>query len=150
MRGFRIELGEIEAVLQRHPKVLAAVAKVIGTSPQDAYIAAYLVLAPSEAPSSEELTAYLGRFVPSYMLPSRWVPLAQMPLSANGKINRAALPDPEPASHNRSQAAPAALCSACWPSTGARFWAWPRSTRGSFFRTGRQLLRCGAPGDGPK
>ena len=49
VRGFRIELGEIEAVLQRHPKVLAAVAKVIGTSPQDAYIAAYLVLAPKRS-----------------------------------------------------------------------------------------------------
>lgn len=117
VRGFRIELGEIEAVLQRHPKVQAAVAKVIGAKPQDAYIAAYLVLAAdaaseepreesSELTRNEELAAYLGNFLPSYMLPSRWVLLPQMPLSANGKINRAALLDPEPASHNRSQAAP--------------------------------------------
>lgn len=106
VRGFRIELGEIEAVLQRHPSVQAAVAKVIGAKPQDAYLAAYVVLDAQNPPSSEALHNYLSAYVPSYMLPSRWVVLAAMPLSANGKINRAALPDPEPHSHSRNQAAP--------------------------------------------
>jgi pyochelin synthetase len=107
VRGFRIELGEIEAVLQRHPKVQAAVAKVIGAKPQDAYIAAYVVPNCDVTLSQEDLQAYLGEFLPAYMLPSRWVVLSALPLSSNGKINRSALADPEPQSHSRSQAQPA-------------------------------------------
>lgn len=93
VRGFRIELGEIEAVLGRHPDVRQAVVVVFG-DPADARLAAYVVPHDDHAPDNQALRAFLRESLPEYMVPSVFVPMAVLPLTANGKIDRKALPPP--------------------------------------------------------
>jgi amino acid adenylation domain-containing protein len=94
LRGLRIELGEIESVLARHPRV----ENVAVTLRQDAAgqqaLACYLTATDGQVPSITELRAFLGQYLPSYMVPTAWTVLNAMPLSAAGKIDRAALPRP--------------------------------------------------------
>ncbi len=92
IRGYRIELGEIELQLLAHPQVREGVvlARQAGT---DKYLVAYYVA--DEAIAASELSAFLARHLPDYMVPAHFVPLAAMPLTVNGKIDRKALPDPE-------------------------------------------------------
>ncbi|ARU63056.1 hypothetical protein CBW65_20310 [Tumebacillus avium] len=85
LRGFRIELGEIEAVLRRHDGVQEAVVVV-----RDQRLAAYLTGAGDIG-----LHAYLKGNLPDYMVPSALVWLEHLPLTANGKVDRKALPAPE-------------------------------------------------------
>ncbi|HEX7240849.1 MAG TPA: amino acid adenylation domain-containing protein, partial [Longimicrobiaceae bacterium] len=92
VRGFRVELGEIEAALGRHPAVRDAVAAV-----REERIVAYAVLREGDEPAPAELRAHLARHLPEYMVPSAVVAVERFPLSPNGKLDRAALPDPEPA-----------------------------------------------------
>ncbi|MFJ8234100.1 amino acid adenylation domain-containing protein, partial [Streptomyces sp. NPDC094448] len=88
VRGFRIELGEIETLLRAHPDVDQAVATVRGER-----LTAYTT---GTAVPGEELRRYLARAVPDYMIPSAFVALDVLPLTANGKLDRKALPDPDP------------------------------------------------------
>ncbi|MFJ4095174.1 amino acid adenylation domain-containing protein [Kitasatospora sp. NPDC089913] len=92
LRGLRIEPGEIEAVLCGHPAVSEAVVLLredLGAVP---VLVAYLVTANGQEPAG--LTAHLAEALPRYMLPGRTVVLATMPLTRNGKLDRAALPKP--------------------------------------------------------
>ena len=92
VRGFRIELGEIEAVLGRHPAVrqAVAVARDDGTGRR---LVGYVV--PGEgSPGPDQLRDYLRQRLPEYMVPPVIVLLDRLPMSANGKIDRAALPAP--------------------------------------------------------
>jgi amino acid adenylation domain-containing protein len=82
IRGHRIELGEIEAVLAAHPAVTAAVVTVS---------AGHLTAAVATDGDPDDLTAFLTRRLPGYMIPDRTVVLDAMPLSANGKVDRAAI-----------------------------------------------------------
>ncbi|WP_410478959.1 amino acid adenylation domain-containing protein, partial [Pseudomonas sp. zfem002] len=93
IRGLRIELGEIEARLQEHPAVWeASVIDIDG--PSGKQLAAYLV--PQDASLDiDELKAHLKVHLPEFMVPSHFVLLEKMPLSANGKLDRRALPKPE-------------------------------------------------------
>jgi hypothetical protein len=94
IRGHRIELGEIESVLERHPGVRQAIVHP-WQSPAGERLAAYIVPAdPQSAPSSEDLHAHLAQMLPAYMIPEDVLGLAQLPLNANGKVNRRALPVP--------------------------------------------------------
>lgn len=98
LRGYRIELGEIEAVLQRHPQVRQAAVVLheeAGGAPQ---LVGYVVSEKAGAPGAAELRDYLERTLPDYMVPSRYSWLEQLPLTANGKVDRMALPAPDPAS----------------------------------------------------
>ncbi len=99
VRGFRVELGEIEAALGRCPGVAEAVviARDDGAGPGgELRLVAYLVPAPGEAvPDAGTLRAALAAKLPDYMLPAAWVALERLPLTANGKVDRAALPDPD-------------------------------------------------------
>ncbi|HEX7181603.1 MAG TPA: amino acid adenylation domain-containing protein, partial [Thermoanaerobaculia bacterium] len=93
IRGFRIELGEIESQLSRHPAVRETVVVARTDRTGQRYLCAYVV-AP-EAPSAEQMKAHLGESLPAYMIPDVFVALAELPLTANGKVDRKALPEPE-------------------------------------------------------
>jgi len=94
IRGFRIEAGEIENVLRAHPGVRDA---IVGVEPGTATgaepdLIAYLVLAdPASPPDRAELHEHVGRRLPAYMRPHGYRVLASLPLTANGKVDRAAL-----------------------------------------------------------
>ncbi|WP_163787320.1 non-ribosomal peptide synthetase, partial [Myxococcus vastator] len=105
VRGFRIELGEVEAALRVHPRVRQALV-VVHTAPSgDKRLVAYVV--PSQAPSEEgvpprdaaldvaQLRGHLTHHLPEYMVPAAYVALERLPLNANGKVDRQALPEPE-------------------------------------------------------
>ncbi|MEU2613188.1 amino acid adenylation domain-containing protein [Micromonospora sp. NPDC007271] len=97
IRGFRIELGEIENTLQRHPGVTSAVAGVRRhPSGEDRLVAWYLPANPAQTPADTELVAHLERQLPHYMVPADFMPLAEFPVNAHGKVLRSALPDPVP------------------------------------------------------
>ncbi|WDZ83593.1 non-ribosomal peptide synthetase [Micromonospora cathayae] len=96
IRGHRIELGEITARLLAHPAV--AEATVVLHTPADGddpRLVGYLVTRPGvAAPEPAELRAHLALTLPAVMLPADWVLLDRLPLSPNGKVDRAALPAP--------------------------------------------------------
>lgn len=94
IRGYRIELGEIEAALSRHQAIRQAV--VIAREDQQGVkqLVAYVVCLDGPAPSQPELRAFLRSEVPEYMVPSLFVFLEAMPLTANNKVDRKALPAP--------------------------------------------------------
>ncbi|MBZ5523305.1 MAG: amino acid adenylation domain-containing protein [Acidobacteriia bacterium] len=91
VHGYRIELGEIESTLRAHPQVEQAVAVV-----RDERLIAYVVGRDRAMELSvPELREHLRECLPDYMVPAAIVPMAEMPLSPNGKIDRKALPEPE-------------------------------------------------------
>jgi amino acid adenylation domain-containing protein len=95
LRGFRIELGEIEAVLDSHHDVSAAAATVREDSPGDQRIVAYVVPAGEQRPDVEQLRRLLKTKLPPFMVPSAFVVLDTFPVTANGKLDRRALPPPD-------------------------------------------------------
>ncbi|ANE74133.1 non-ribosomal peptide synthetase [Dickeya solani] len=90
LRGFRIELGEIEARLAEHPHVDNALVLAVDNG-SGKRLVAYVVSAGLQA-SETALQDYLSEHLPDYMVPARIVALAQFPLTANGKVDRKALP----------------------------------------------------------
>jgi amino acid adenylation domain-containing protein/non-ribosomal peptide synthase protein (TIGR01720 family) len=93
IRGFRIELGEIEECLSRHPAVQDAVVLAREDVPGDRRLVAYVVA--REEVTSRQLRAFLQAELPTYMLPAAMVFLGELPISPNGKVDRAALPRPD-------------------------------------------------------
>ena len=92
IRGFRVEMGEIEAMLSQHPGVRESIVIAREDIPGDKRLVAYVV---SEEVSAKALRQYLGQHLPEYMIPQAFVTLDQMPLTANGKVDRRKLPAPE-------------------------------------------------------
>ncbi|WP_018905482.1 non-ribosomal peptide synthetase [Variovorax paradoxus] len=97
IRGFRIELGEIEARLQAQPEVREAVV-LAKDGPAGARLVAYVSPRAGHELDVAVLRERLSQHLPDYMVPSAIVPLDAVPLNANGKVDRRALPDPELAS----------------------------------------------------
>ncbi|HLJ15077.1 MAG TPA: non-ribosomal peptide synthetase [Bryobacteraceae bacterium] len=91
IRGFRIELEEIEAVLEQRPGVRQAIVLAREDRPGDRRLVAYLIAEPDVRPQPSELQAALAELLPDHMVPSKFVFLDAMPLTANGKIDRKAL-----------------------------------------------------------
>ncbi|MFE4393979.1 MULTISPECIES: amino acid adenylation domain-containing protein [Streptomycetaceae] len=100
LRGFRIELGEIEAVLAAHPAVADAAVVVREDVPGDKRLVGYAVspvgaVGPVGTATPDELRAHAAAELPAHMVPSAVVLLDRLPLTANGKLDRRALPAPE-------------------------------------------------------
>ncbi len=95
IRGYRIELGEIEAVLAQHQAVQSSVVVVREDAPGDKRLVSYVIGRPEESFDAAEARKYLKQKLPEYMIPSALVLLDELPLTANGKVDRKALPAPD-------------------------------------------------------
>ncbi|MCD9140755.1 non-ribosomal peptide synthetase [Streptomyces albireticuli] len=96
IRGFRIEPGEVEAALGTHPGVAQAVVVPRKDPRGGTYLAAYAVPATgATVPDGPELRAHLAGLLPEYMVPSAVLVLEALPVAATGKVDRAALPEPD-------------------------------------------------------
>jgi amino acid adenylation domain-containing protein len=94
IRGYRIELDEISSVLDSHPDVKASTVTVTGADGEEKRLVAYLVLAAEAKPTANVFREHLQSRVPDYMIPATFVRLNALPLTTNGKVDRAALPAP--------------------------------------------------------
>ncbi|UCH93960.1 MAG: amino acid adenylation domain-containing protein [Candidatus Aminicenantes bacterium] len=95
IRGIRVELGEIENQLLRHEDVQEAVVTAKEDDSGDKCLCAYVVPVPGKAPNAPVLRKFLSGDLPDYMIPNFFVLLEKIPLTANGKIDRSALPGTE-------------------------------------------------------
>jgi amino acid adenylation domain-containing protein len=91
VRGYRIELGEVETVLGQHESVRDVVV-IVCKDQGDKHLAAYVVPREGKTLTANELRTFLSDRLPSQMVPSLFVVLEKLPLSASGKIDKAALP----------------------------------------------------------
>ncbi|MGH3401122.1 MAG: amino acid adenylation domain-containing protein [Streptosporangiaceae bacterium] len=94
VRGFRIEPGEVESVLASHPEVVQAVVRPHTDARGERRLVAWVMPVPGQVPSSEALREFAGRFLPEYMMPSAFTPVEAWPVTANGKVDYRALPEP--------------------------------------------------------
>ena len=97
IRGFRIELGEVEAQLLAQPEIREAVV-VAKESSNTAHLVGYVSVVENQVVDSALIRERLGQTLPNYMVPSVIVELDKLPLNANGKVDRNALPEPDLAS----------------------------------------------------
>ena len=105
VRGFRIELGEIETRLLEHAAVREAVVLALD-SPSGKQLVAYLVSDAEHGALRDALKAHLKAQLPDYMVPAHLIVLDSMPLTANGKLDRRALPQPDPEANRQTYVAP--------------------------------------------
>ena len=105
VRGHRVEPEEVAAVVARHPALAAAAVVARGDS-GETQLVAYVVPA-ADAPTAETLYDFCAEHLPDYMVPSTFVRMAALPLTANGKLDRKALPAPD--THNALVSAAVAL-----------------------------------------
>ncbi|WP_248782869.1 amino acid adenylation domain-containing protein [Streptomyces varsoviensis] len=94
IRGFRVEPGEVESVLAAHPDVAQAAVVVREDRPGDKRLLGYIV---PTVPEIDQLLLHehMGKALPEYMIPAAVIALEALPLTANGKLDRAALPVPD-------------------------------------------------------
>ena len=94
IRGFRIEPGEVESVLAGHPEVARAVVVARQDRPGDPRLVGYVVPAEGAQPDPAALRSFLAQSLPDYLVPAAIVPIEEIPLNTNGKLDRTALPAP--------------------------------------------------------
>jgi acyl carrier protein len=112
IRGFRIELGEIESVLSKHPGISKTVVMLHEAVPENMMLAAYFVPSLEEnVPEKNELSQFLKKSLPDYMVPNVFVALEEFPLTLNGKVDRKALSLPTwgPSEENKNYIPPQTL-----------------------------------------
>jgi thioesterase domain-containing protein len=95
IRGFRVHLREIEAVLSQHPGLRQAAVVAQTNESGNPRLIAYGVAAQAEFPKTDELLHYLQQTLPNYMIPAAFVPLESLPQTSDGRIDYAALPNPD-------------------------------------------------------
>jgi amino acid adenylation domain-containing protein len=106
VRGFRVGVEEIEQALREHPGVKAAAVVARADTRHETMLVGYIVTGPAPAPSGAEVRESLLDRLPSYMVPTVVVPVEALPMTAAGKIDRRALPDPGPVAPSRPAVAP--------------------------------------------
>ncbi len=94
IRGLRIELGEINARIGNHPAVKESIVLVRDVDQEAKRLIAYVINEPMKNTTSDELYNYLREFLPEYMIPTSFIFMDSFPITANGKIDRKALPSP--------------------------------------------------------
>jgi acyl-coenzyme A synthetase/AMP-(fatty) acid ligase len=94
IRGFRIEPGEVETALRRHPTVRDCVVVTREEKDGDRRLVAYVAADAPQDLRASELRRFLTGRLPEFMVPSEFVGLKALPLTASGKVDRRALPDP--------------------------------------------------------
>lgn len=94
IRGFRVELGEIDAAIRKHPDILSAVTVVREDQEDNQQLYTYVVRKPGAATEFWQYRDFLEKTLPLHMLPAGIEILERMPLNANGKVDRSALPKP--------------------------------------------------------
>jgi len=94
IHGYRIEPVEIEAALNRHPTISSSVVVACGSACEERRLTAYLVMSNGTSAAAAELRSFLQSSLPDYMVPSIFVKLQSLPLTTNGKVDRAQLPLP--------------------------------------------------------
>ncbi|HEU4451894.1 MAG TPA: amino acid adenylation domain-containing protein [Longimicrobium sp.] len=119
LRGFRMEPGEVEAVLLRHPGVAVAAAAVREDAAGQPRLGAWIVPAEGAAVDAAEMRAWLRDRLPDFMVPTSFAFLDALPLTASGKVDRAALPAPEVPTATAEFEAPEGMVQ----ETLARIWA---------------------------
>ncbi|MFE2867766.1 amino acid adenylation domain-containing protein [Embleya sp. NPDC059259] len=98
LRGHRIEPGEIESLLGAHPGIAQAAVRLLDRDTEHARLVGYLVPEPGQPPvAPDRLRAYLAHTLPAAMVPHTFLVLDAFPLTPNGKLDRARLPEPAPA-----------------------------------------------------
>ncbi|SNS48086.1 amino acid adenylation domain-containing protein [Granulicella rosea] len=105
INGFRIELGEIESALTEHPDVQHGCVLARPDANGAQRLVAYYVTRNGSAMESSALSGYLATKLPPQMMPSFYMQIATLPLTANGKVDRAALPEPATGSRVESNSA---------------------------------------------
>src|SRR6266481_4858933 len=97
LRGFRVELGEVETALAKHPLIRESAVVTRQDDRAGTRLIAYFVSngAPDFSLNTGELRSFLSARLPEYAIPSVFVQMEVLPLSANGKVNRLSLPEPE-------------------------------------------------------
>ncbi len=95
VRGFRIELGEIEGTLGQHPLVREAIVQAQEVGPEEKRLVAYVAAGREPRPTASELRGFLKDKLPEHLVPTLFVLLDAFPLTANGKVDRRALPPPD-------------------------------------------------------
>ena len=94
IRGYRIEPNEIAMALEKHPAVQTSVVVAREDASGEKRLVAYILPTPNSQITESELRVFLTTYLPTYMVPASFVQVDSLPLTANGKIDRAALPTP--------------------------------------------------------
>jgi amino acid adenylation domain-containing protein len=141
IRGFRVELGEIEAALLKHASIREALVIAREEGLNNKRLVGYVIAAAGSAPDTRELRKFLKHLLPEYMVPSDIVVLEEFPLTPNGKVDRKALPAPEPSASSGDHVAPTNFVEAqlvgMWEEILAKK---PISVRDNFFDLGGHSL----------
>jgi len=103
IRGYRIELNEIATILRGHPMVDGSLVSAREDTQGDKRLVAYIVAKSRTQPTDRDLRHFLSSHLPAFMVPAVFVRLESMPVNANGKIDRWALPAPTEANILRDE-----------------------------------------------
>ncbi|GMT96872.1 hypothetical protein KH5H1_09910 [Corallococcus caeni] len=140
VRGFRIELGEVESALRQHAAVKDAVVMAKGEG-EEKRLVAYVAPKPGAALDTKALKADLRQRLPEYMVPGTVVVLEALPLNANGKVDRKALPEPDAPTSGGTYEAPRTELEAKLAAIWAQVLRVPRvGVRDDFFALGGHSL----------